>query len=669
MEKRLRVGYFIDRVIEDAGERIKHVGEDGYYVDGLVNDFAQGVLSGVLEGAEDYDLDLLVFPGRYFQPTYIDIRTLNYEYQYDHIFQYASENNIDILLVLMGCTGDIKQQGEKMRLVAELEKRGLPVITIAAELDKYRSIMYDNERGLINGITHLITEHGKTKIGFVSGSKENEDARIRLGAYKKILEKFRIPFDESLVKYGNFTEFCEEQVEELLDEGVDSIVFANDQMAVGGYKVFKRRGIVPGRDIAVMGFDNAEVGKELNPPLTTVSADPRALGYEAMFECSRYARNKQLEDRKVFTQLLIRRSCGCGAEHEETPAAFDIDEEILINTHETTKEQKVADKMKMLGAVQRDMMMLDGSSDVNLIQLVSNLKCVGISSSYLYLYEHAKVYRAGDAWKRPKSMYLKVIQNGKDVEVVPPNKQIVLFEDILNNDFYSADKRHSYFIMPLFMQEEQYGVLVCEMNSKDITALPTICHQMSLGLKFIYMLKKQEETSKKLHESNSVLDSVSKRDDLTGAYNRRGFAVEAQALLKVASNIGKEMAAFYADVDYLKTINVQFGHESGDKALDSAATVLKKVLGHDGVVGRLGGNAFVAIVPLGRGKDADYYIDQIDKELEAINQSSDIPYEIGISLGISTFVCDDSVVLKDIMSKAEDSLYQFKYNRAKNILV
>ncbi len=669
MEKRLRVGYFIDRVIEDSNERIKYTDDMGYYIDGLANDFAQGVLSGVLEGARDYDVDLFVFPGRYFQPVYVDVKRLNYEYQYDHIFQYANENNIDILLVLMGCVGDIKQQGEKMRLVSELKKRGLPVITIAAGIEGYNSIMYDNERGLINGITHLITEHGKRKIGFMSGSKDNEDARIRLEAYKKALEKFKIPYDESLVRYGNFTEFCEEQVEELLDEGVDSIVFANDQMALGGYQVFKRLGIVPGRDIAVMGFDNAEIAKELIPPLTTVNADPKSMGYEAVFECSRHARNKNIEDRKVFTQLLIRQSCGCNKEHEEFSEAFDMDDEISITSAESINAKRYADNVSILGAVERDMMLLDGSSDVNLVQLVDKFKNIGIESSYLYLYEHAKTFRAGEPWKSPKSMYLKVVQKGMEVMVVPPNKQIVLFEDILNNEFYPVEGRHTYLIMPLFMQEEQYGALVCEINGDDITMMPTVCYQMSLALKFMYMLKKQEETSKKLHENNAVLESVSKRDDLTGVYNRRGFVAEAQALLKVASNAGKEMAAYYADVDYLKTINVQFGHEEGDRALDSAATVLQKVLGHEGVVGRLGGNAFVAVIPLDEGKDGDYYIAAIKKELKAVNQASENPYQIGVSLGVSTFVCDDNVVLKDILSMAEDSLYQFKYNRAKNILV
>ena len=246
---------------------------------------------------------------------------------------------------------------------------------------------------------------------------------------------------------------------------------------------------------------------------------------------------------------------------------------------------------------------------------------------------------------------------------------LVLFEDIFNNDFYPKDGRHTYLIMPLFMQEEQYGVLVCEINGNDITMMPTTCYQMSLALKFIYMLKKQEETTRKLHESNTVLESVSKRDDLTGVYNRRGFVAEAQALLKVSANIGREMAAYYADVDYLKTINVQFGHEEGDAALDSAAKVLMKVLGHEGVVGRLGGNAFVAITPLDDEKNSDYYNAEMKKELEQVNQSSEKPYQIGISFGVSTFVCDENVVLKDILSMAEDSLYQYKYNRARNILV
>ncbi|MCR4716633.1 MAG: GGDEF domain-containing protein [Lachnospiraceae bacterium] len=672
MHKRLTIGYFVDRVIENANERIKYDDDMGYYVDGLANDFAQNVSKGIVAAAKDNDANLIVFPGRYFQPIYVDVKRLNYEYQYDHIFQYANENNIDVLLVLMGCVGDLKQQGEKMRLVAELKKRGLPVITIAAKLDEYKSIMYDNVSGFADGIKHLINEHGAKRIGYVSGNKENEDSIIRLNTYKKVLDECSIEYNDDFVKYGNFTEFCEEQVDELLDiePKLDAIVFANDQMALGGYSVFKRRGIVPGKDILVLGFDNADIAQEMVPSLTTVSADPRKLGIEAVKMCIEYAKNKTIEDKLVPTELLIRESCGCDKCKRAKKATDNLDdEEVSIISASSILATRYANEVSIRSAIERDMMLFDGGSDINLVQIVNRLGYVGIKSSYLFLNEHAKVYRAGEPWVKPRAMFLKTIQNGDNVDVVPPNKQRIAFADVLDSDFYPQDRRYTHIVMPMFMQEEQYGILVGEVDGEDVGFVPSISYQMSLALKFVFMLKKQEEISRKLHESNLVLESVSKRDDLTGVYNRRGFVVAAEALLKVANNHGKQMAAYYADVDYLKTINVQYGHEEGDHALDMSAKVLSRVLGHEGVVGRLGGNAFVAIVPLSEEKNLEYYANEIDKQIDNSNKHSERPYHIGVTLGFTTFECKEDVNLIDILSMAEDSLYQLKYDKARSILM
>ena len=65
-------------------------------------------------------------------------------------------------------------------------------------------------------IEHLITEHHKTKIGFVSGRRENADARERLDTYYQVLAAHNIPIDENRVVYGNFSEFSEDIVNNLL---------------------------------------------------------------------------------------------------------------------------------------------------------------------------------------------------------------------------------------------------------------------------------------------------------------------------------------------------------------------------------------------------------------------------------------------------------------------
>lgn len=66
-------------------------------------------------------------------------------------------------------------------------------------------------------IEHLITEHHKTKIGFVSGRRENADAKERLDTYCQVLMDHNIPVEEDRIVYGNFSEFTEDIVNNLLD--------------------------------------------------------------------------------------------------------------------------------------------------------------------------------------------------------------------------------------------------------------------------------------------------------------------------------------------------------------------------------------------------------------------------------------------------------------------
>lgn len=100
--------------------------------------------------------------------------------------------------------------------------------------------MLDNRTGLAEAIEHLITVHGCRRIGFMSGPKTSEDAQERLNVYKEVLKKHGILYDDKRVGYGNFSKYVVNEVGELLDNNpdIEALVFANDQMAVAGYKSY-----------------------------------------------------------------------------------------------------------------------------------------------------------------------------------------------------------------------------------------------------------------------------------------------------------------------------------------------------------------------------------------------------------------------------------------------
>lgn len=283
----------------------------GLLVSHLDEDFDTSVCEGAIIGARQADVNLVIFPGRYIDGIYADKLRTEYEYQYNTVFDIPCYNKFDVLLVLIGTIGSHLDKEHK----AEFLKRynGTPVITITAQIDGYPCITLDNRTGMEAVIQHLITVHGCKRIGFVSGPATSDDANERLQVYKDVLEKNHIGYDENSVVYGNFSKYVGPKVEALLDRNPDleAIVFANDQMALAGYQVMEARGIRPGKDIFVTGFDDDPVAQELMPHLTTVKADPTELGYNAVIEAVNYVINGTLENTMVPSNMVLRNSCGC----------------------------------------------------------------------------------------------------------------------------------------------------------------------------------------------------------------------------------------------------------------------------------------------------------------------------------------------------------------------
>lgn len=283
----------------------------GLLVSHLEDDFDDAVAEGAMIGAEQCDADLVIFPGRYIDGIYADKLRTVYEYQYNTLFDMAAANKFDVLLVLIGTIGTYLDNEHKAQFLKKFA--GTPVITITAHIDGYPCIMLDNRTGMKEAIEHLIKVHGCKKIGMVSGPKTSDDALERLDVYKETLEENGIIYDEKRVAYGNFSKFCVDEVGKLIDDNpeLDAIVFANDQMAIAGYKAMEERGIRPGKDILVTGFDDDPVAEELNPHLTTVKADPSELGYHAVQEAVNYVVNKAINNDKISSEMVRRNSCGC----------------------------------------------------------------------------------------------------------------------------------------------------------------------------------------------------------------------------------------------------------------------------------------------------------------------------------------------------------------------
>jgi LacI family transcriptional regulator len=101
--------------------------------------------------------------------------------------------------------------------------------------------------------------------------------------------------------------------ERLLDRhGVTAIFAASDQQAIGAMKAIAERGLVTGRDVAVVGFDGVAEGAFTVPGLTTMAQPIRKMGEEAVRALlSSVDTDSPASSQKYDVSMIIRGSCGC----------------------------------------------------------------------------------------------------------------------------------------------------------------------------------------------------------------------------------------------------------------------------------------------------------------------------------------------------------------------
>jgi len=283
----------------------------GLVIDDIDNYFTNQAAIGAEQAAKVLDANLFIFPGHYVGKTDSRYADKKFEYQYNTIFDLPTERNVDIIYILQGmiCSrADTETQTNFLKKMPNV-----PVVCLFSDFEGYPSVTFNNSSGLTELLKHLIEKHDAREIGFVSGPVTNPDARERLNIYRDVIKEYDIAFDAHKVVYGDFSTNCEAEVEELLkyNEHLDAIVFANDSMAAGGYDALRKKGLVPGKDILIGGFDDDAFAISLEPPLTTVEASSASLAYKAVLNAKHYLEGTALDDMTVDTHLVQRSSCGC----------------------------------------------------------------------------------------------------------------------------------------------------------------------------------------------------------------------------------------------------------------------------------------------------------------------------------------------------------------------
>jgi diguanylate cyclase (GGDEF)-like protein len=166
-----------------------------------------------------------------------------------------------------------------------------------------------------------------------------------------------------------------------------------------------------------------------------------------------------------------------------------------------------------------------------------------------------------------------------------------------------------------------------------------------------------------LKRAEEQLQELTLVDELTGLYNRRGFMLLASQLIKTTDRMGKHALLVYIDVDDLKYINDNLGHNQGDRALISTANILRNTFRGSDIIARLSGDEFVGLAIDSQDDLNEILIGRLQETLSDHLLHENSPYQLSFSYGISQYDSVHPCSLEELLEKADKAMY--KQKRAK----
>lgn len=164
-----------------------------------------------------------------------------------------------------------------------------------------------------------------------------------------------------------------------------------------------------------------------------------------------------------------------------------------------------------------------------------------------------------------------------------------------------------------------------------------------------------------LKQQQQDLRELAIKDPLTGLLNRRGFAEYANNLIALAHRENQLMSLAVIDLDHFKQINDLHGHDAGDEVLRQLAEQMHQGFRQTDVLGRLGGEEFVVLLPGSDAVGSSMCLDNLRQQVAnlPIQVSAELQLNVTFSAGIATL--NDTInSVEDLTKLADEALYRAK---------
>lgn len=630
----------------------------GVFVSGNDGQLHGTIIQGIKERARELDCNVVIFHSlatklRFNQTEKIEQSVIRGE---SSVF-FGHEIDVFDALIIMGesfLNDDIKKE-----LVKRATDKGIPVIDVDDSEDECSCVRYDDTSGMELVVRHIVEHHGCKKVNFISGFKGNRQSEERIKAYIKVLEENNIPVEPKRIGYGEFYIKAVEVIKDMVEaDGVpEAVVCANDIMAIEVIAYLNSIGVRVPDDCLVAGFDGIREGQVYIPSLTTCRRAIKYSGVKAL-DIAVLAADGEKTEKLIYLEpeLVLGQSCGCVENNELGFNSFYktmnnmVNDRDLFNSYHIDMTRDFA-SVKQIDDIFGIMFKYLGSFRFSWFDYYVNKDVINFNESEMRDSIDQVVGR--DIYSNELVCY-SWRENEKGYQCYE-----VKTKSLLRNMFDNAGDEPVFItLVPSYYQNMVLGFAAVD-ETKCIHELAMLCTLMATVSYTIGDFCMRREMRNLINK----LDSMYVSDNLTGLHNRFGLYRDAGRMLLRAKEKGKKVIAVAIDLDRLKFVNDNFGHEEGDNAIKTIAKAMKYAAGNrKAVLSRTGGDEYFMMDFCEDDSAGEQFVEKIHAYLSDYNLDSGLPYVVECSCGF--YVADPKVEsLEGIMRVADERMYEVKMAR------
>ncbi len=537
-------------------------------------------------------------------------------------------------------------------IAKRVTEHNVPLISVCAERENATNFIFDYAVGFEQLVRHVIEHHNVRNTCFIAGGKGEYYSEERIAIYKKVLHENGIEFREDRLFYGEYWHMpTAAAVEAILSSGdiPEAIICANDNMAITTCEVLAKHGYKVPDDIIVTGFDGSVEARSCTPPLTTCKCDLSLAADIVMSAITDIFSGKKTEKlHKVPYSLDVYRSCGCTIFAESSVNVGDIIKKSEDRFFRYQGDERAFSEMSE-----------------------SVLECYSPHDFCMHLdrfnFYNTSIILNNDCFDESINPTTATRENSFDEEMT------LLYEshtdlsnypmpfkrnEILHNlDYILDDKKHPITFSSLSF----FGVPMGYVAFSFTVDIDNYCKILQYVTSLNNIIGSYR-TVKYLRYTAENVERMSKLDFMTGLCNRQGFYNMLPSIIDTAKKSGKHLLVATIDVDGLKMINDNYGHEEGDFAIKSVSDIVSAIDYSHKICGRFGGDEIVICAACNGNEDEAELKNYMISSLKEINSVSGKPYLVSASIGICIAASED-FTFEDALKISDEKMYLMKIGR------